>query len=72
MQFINQNFITNGYLTVDLERGFPQAVKEALQKMGYTIYERGSIGRTEIIKVLPNGKFEAVADNRGEDAAEGY
>ena len=23
-------------------------------------------------KVLPNGKFEAVADNRGEDAAEGY
>ncbi|HQV56300.1 MAG TPA: gamma-glutamyltransferase [Chitinophagaceae bacterium] len=57
---------------LDVERGFPQAVKEALQKMGYTIYERGSIGRTEIIKVLPNGKFEAVADNRGEDAAEGY
>ena len=57
---------------LDVERGFPQAVKEALRKMGYTIYERGSIGRTEIIKVLPNGKFEAVADNRGEDAAEGY
>lgn len=57
---------------LDVEKGFPQAVRDALQKMGYTIYERGSIGRTEIIKVLPNGKFEAVADNRGEDAAEGY
>lgn len=57
---------------LDVERGFPQNVREALQKMGYTLYERGSIGRTEIIKVLPNGKFEAVADNRGEDAAEGY
>ncbi len=57
---------------LDVEKGFPQNVREALQKMGYTIYERGSIGRTEIIKVLPNGKFEAVADNRGEDAAEGF
>lgn len=57
---------------LDVERGFPKDVRKALKKMGYTIYERGSIGRTEIIKVLPNGKFEAVADNRGEDAAEGY
>jgi gamma-glutamyltranspeptidase/glutathione hydrolase len=40
--------------------------------MGYTIYNRRSIGRTEVIKVLENGKFEAVADNRGDDSAEGY
>jgi gamma-glutamyltranspeptidase/glutathione hydrolase len=55
-----------------VEKGFPQPVREALQKMGYTIKERGAIGRTETIKVLPNGKFEAVADNRGDDAAEGF
>ena len=55
-----------------VEKGFPAVVKEALQKMGYIIAERGAIGRTEVIKVLPNGKFEAVADNRGDDAAEGW
>jgi len=56
-----------------IEKGFPAQVKEALQKMGYQLSkERSGIGRTEIIRVLPNGKFEAVADNRGEDAAEGY
>jgi gamma-glutamyltranspeptidase/glutathione hydrolase len=40
--------------------------------MGYAIQQRSAIGRTEVIKVLPNGKFEAVADKRGEDSAEGY
>jgi len=40
--------------------------------MGYKITVRDQIGRTEVIKVLPNKKFEAVADNRGDDAAEGY
>lgn len=55
------------------EKGFPPAVKEAMQRMGYSFSrERGGIGRTECIRVLPNGKFEAVADNRGDDAAEGY
>lgn len=56
-----------------IEKGFPPALKNELQKMGYTFTkERGGIGRTEIIKVLPSGKFEAVADNRGDDAAEGW
>jgi gamma-glutamyltranspeptidase / glutathione hydrolase len=55
-----------------IEKGFPQTVRDALQKMGYVTKERGAIGRTETIKVLPNGKFEAVADNRGDDAAEGF
>ncbi len=56
-----------------VEKGFPPAVKDALQKLGYSFSkERSGIGRTEIIKVLPNGKFEAVADNRGDDAAEGW
>lgn len=57
---------------VEVEKTFPVSVRSALQKMGYTITERSSIGRTEAIKVLPNGSFEAVADNRGDDAAEGW
>ena len=55
-----------------IEKGFPEAVQEALQKMGYILKERGAIGRTEVIKVLPNGTFEAIADNRGDDGAEGW
>lgn len=58
--------------TLDVEKGFPQPVRDALQKMGYAIKQRSGIGRTEVIKVLANKKFEAVADNRGDDDAEGY
>ena len=57
---------------LDVEKGFPQPVIDALTKMGYIINQRGAIGRTEIIRVLPNGKFEGVADIRGDDAAEGW
>jgi gamma-glutamyltranspeptidase/glutathione hydrolase len=57
---------------VDLETGFPSAVSMQLQKMGYTIKDRTEIGRTEVIKVLPNGKLEGIADRRGEDDAEGW
>jgi len=57
---------------VDLEKGFPDDTRKALEGMGYKIVERTGIGRTEVIKVLPNKKFEAVADNRGEDSAEGW
>jgi gamma-glutamyltranspeptidase/glutathione hydrolase len=57
---------------IDVEKSFPKNTGDALQKMGYKIVERGSIGRTEVIKILPDGSFEAVADNRGDDAAEGY
>ena len=57
---------------VNLEKGFPADTKKALEGMGYKIVERNGIGRTEVIKVLPNKKFEAVADNRGDDSAEGW
>jgi gamma-glutamyltranspeptidase/glutathione hydrolase len=58
--------------TVDLEKGFPDATRKALEAMGYKIDKRSGIGRTEVIKVLPDKKFEAVADNRGDDSAEGW
>src|SRR6188474_1696623 len=50
-----------------VERTFPADIKESLIKMGYKIKERGGIGRTEVIKVLSEGKkikIEAVADSR--------
>ncbi|MBS1654615.1 MAG: gamma-glutamyltransferase [Bacteroidetes bacterium] len=55
-----------------IEKGFPDSVKTHLQQMGYSLHERAAIGRTEVIKLLPNKKIEAVADNRGDDGAEGY
>jgi gamma-glutamyltranspeptidase/glutathione hydrolase len=57
---------------IDVEKTFPQEARAALEKMGYTIHERGAIGRTEVIKVLSDGRFEAVADSRGDDGAEGF
>ena len=57
---------------VSLEKGFPASTKSALIQMGYKTFERGGIGRTEVIKVLPDKRFEAIADNRGDDAAEGW
>lgn len=57
---------------ISVEKNFPVAIRIALEKMGYKIADRGGIGRVEAIKVLPDGSFEAVADNRGDDAAEGW
>jgi gamma-glutamyltranspeptidase/glutathione hydrolase len=58
--------------TLEIEKGFPQPIAQALEKMGYKLRQRSSIGRTEVIRVLPDNRFEAVADNRGDDGAEGY
>ncbi|MFT3901743.1 MAG: gamma-glutamyltransferase [Niabella sp.] len=58
--------------SVDIEKGFLPATAKVLEQMGYKLDERGQIGRTEVIKVLPNGRFEAVADIRGDDSAAGW
>jgi gamma-glutamyltranspeptidase/glutathione hydrolase len=55
-----------------VEPDFPSEVRAELEKMGYKITQRGQIGRTEVIRILPNGRIEAVADKRGDDHAEGY
>ena len=55
-----------------VENEFPQATREQLRKMGYTVKQRGNIGRTELIRISPDGTIEAIADKRGEDHAAGY
>ncbi|MDP9230708.1 MAG: gamma-glutamyltransferase, partial [Bacteroidota bacterium] len=60
-----------------IEKKFPITTREILLKMGYKIKERSEIGRTEVIKILMNPSsskrnFEAVADKRGDDDAEGW
>ncbi len=60
---------------VFVEKDFPETTLDSLRSMGYTIVYRTPIGRTELIKVTKNDDlyiFEAVADKRGDDAAEGY
>lgn len=59
-----------------VEKEFPKKVKEDLEKMGYTVVNRGQIGRTEVIQLNWKGKklinIEAIADKRGEDHASAY
>ena len=57
---------------VDVEKDFPGDVRKALQGMGYKIHERAPWSRTELIKMKTGVLYEAAADNRGDDDAEGY
>jgi len=57
---------------VSVEKTFTQNTILALEKMGYTIKQRGSIGRTEGILIGPTGKRITVADKRGDDAVAGF
>ena len=57
---------------VMLEKGFNEDVKKELQSMGYKVSERGAIGRTEVIRILANGKREVAADKRGDDSVSGF
>ena len=60
-----------------VEKELPSNIIDSLKQIGYAIEVRDEIGRTELIKIS-KGKtdstfvFEAIADKRGNDAAEGY
>jgi len=55
-----------------VEKDFDAAVIKKLQAMGYIIKQDGTIGRTEVIRLLSNGKRETAADKRGDDAVAGF
>ncbi len=57
---------------VMVEKDFNAEVKKQLQAMGYKVTDRGSIGRTEAIHFLSNGKKETIADKRGDDSVAGF
>ena len=57
---------------VTVERDFLADTKKKLEAMGYKIKDRSAIGRTEGIRILPNGIREAVADKRGDDSVAGF
>ncbi len=54
-----------------VEKDFPKKVRDELTAMGYTIQERGAIGRTELIQIEKK-KITAIADKRGDDDARGF
>ena len=58
--------------TVDIEKGFSISTAQELKDMGYILETWGAIGRTELIKILPDGMREAAADIRGDDSVSGY
>ena len=57
---------------VDVEKDFPADVCRQLHDMGYKINERKPWSRTELIKLKDGTLYEAAADKRGDDDAEGY
>jgi len=59
--------------TVEFEKKMVQPkMKVKLKALGHAWQERGSIGRCDAIRILPNGKLEPGADPRGADKAEGF
>ena len=57
---------------VMVEKEFDPEVRKQLQTMGYTVTERGQIGRMEVIRILPDGRREVASDPRGDDCVNGF
>jgi len=58
--------------TVYIERDFSENTATQLKSMGYKLVTWRTIGRTELIKILPDGTREGAADIRGDDSVSGY
>jgi gamma-glutamyltranspeptidase/glutathione hydrolase len=58
--------------SVTIERDFNEETAKQLKDMGYKLLTLRAIGRTELIKILPDGMREAAADIRGDDSVSGY
>ncbi len=54
------------------EGGLPETVVSQLEAMRHTVESRSPIGRVEAIIRLPDGRWQGVADERGDDAAGGF
>ena len=54
------------------ENAFTPEMKEELQRIGYTLKQRGYIGRADCIRIEEDGKIEAAPDPRGDDTAGGF
>ncbi|MFT4204372.1 MAG: gamma-glutamyltransferase [Chitinophagaceae bacterium] len=54
-----------------VEKGLDTIVLDSLGKMGYSIKERGPIGRTEIVE-FKDGKLLSASDPRGDDSVAGW
>jgi gamma-glutamyltranspeptidase/glutathione hydrolase len=57
---------------VMIEKDFDPNTKKLLLAMGYKLEDRGTIGRTEAIRILSDGKRETAADIRGDDTVAGF
>ncbi|MES2388629.1 MAG: gamma-glutamyltransferase [Bacteroidota bacterium] len=55
-----------------VEPDFKQSTRNELKAFGWKITERSSIGRTEVIKFMPDGRMESAADIRGDDSVAGF
>lgn len=53
------------------EGAFSPEMREELMRMGYTLQQRGYIGRADCLSVGADGMLEAAPDPRGDDAAAG-
>ncbi|GGC48660.1 gamma-glutamyltransferase [Parapedobacter defluvii] len=54
------------------ENAVTQPVRHSLSATGYKLVDRGSIGRVDAIRVLPDGSLSGGADPRGDDTTRGY
>ncbi|GAB4492120.1 MAG: gamma-glutamyltransferase [Saprospiraceae bacterium] len=58
---------------IQIEEGaLTEEVIQKLTRMGHIVEPRSPIGRVEAIVKLPNGLWQGVADERGDDAAAGF